>query len=512
MNVNRKRRYHSISLPSPSTSLLKTKSTLSPLPIPPLGKTKSKSLFEILSTNPYPTIEKSLEDSCINVTPQDVEQVLKLCYQLPVQAVKFFSWADHHIGHTRYTWNLIIDILGKNRLFGPMWDLVKLMRRECLLSRSTFSSIFSSYVNAGRISGAFRTFEVMDGYGCLRDVFSLNSLLNIICRCGRVSEASDYLKIAKKHVKPDCDTYAILMEGLETDGNVIGAKKNFAEMVLEIGWDPANVLAYDSFLCTLLRGSDGIREAYKFFVLLSDRRCYPGSRFFKSVLDECVRIHDIRMAKFFWEVMLGKTELKPTTAMYNSMITLYCYHGDVDVAMRMLGGMAYRDVFPDSLTYNLLLRDLIKGRKLVKAARMFTEMVKCECVPDQLNCDAAVRVYLDNGYPAMAIKVWKILVENYREDLEGTANILVVGLQDNGRIFTAVKYAERIIGRGIKLTSSTLSKLKQSLFKERKEIVYDQLATKLKAAYKVCFNFAKISYPNVNVELGFLFKFYPMLI
>ncbi|WJX88281.1 hypothetical protein P8452_70388 [Trifolium repens] len=447
MNVNRKRRYHSISLPSPSTSLLKTKSTLSPLPIPPLGKTKSKSLFEILSTNPYPTIEKSLEDSCIDVTPQDVEQVLKLCYQLPVQAVKFFSWADHHIGHTPYTWNLIIDILG-------------------------------------RISGAFRTFEVMDGYGCLRDVFSLNSLLNIICRCGRVSEASDYLKIAKKHVKPDCDTYAILMEGLETDGNVIGAKKNFAEMVLEIGWDPANVLAYDSFLCTLLRGSDGIREAYKFFVLLSDRRCYPGSRFFKSVLDECVRIHDIRMAKFFWEVMLGKTELKPTTAMYNSMITLYCYHGDVDVAMRMLGGMAYRDVFPDSLTYNLLLRDLIKGRKLVKAARMFTEMVKCECVPDQLNCDAAVRVYLDNGYPAMAIKVWKILVENYREDLEGTANILVVGLQDNGRIFTAVKYAERIIGRGIKLTSSTLSKLKQSLFKERKEIVYDQLATKLKAAYK----------------------------
>ncbi|WJX94026.1 hypothetical protein P8452_75491 [Trifolium repens] len=445
MNVNRKRRYHSISLPSPSTSLLKTKSSLSPLPIPPLGKTKS--LFEILSTNPYPTIEKSLEDSCIDVTPQDVEQVLKLCYQLPVQAIKFFSWADHHISHTPYTWNLIIDILG-------------------------------------RISGAFRTFEVMDGYGCVRDVFSLNSLLNIICRCGRVSEASDYLKIAKKHVKPDCDTYAILMEGLETDGNVIGAKKNFTEMVLEIGWDPTNVLAYDSFLCTLLRGSDGIREAYKFFVLLSDRRCYPGSRFFKVVFDECVRIHDIRMAKFFWEVMLGKTELKPTTAMYNSMITLYCYHGDIDVGMRMLGGMAYREVSPDSLTYNLLLRDLIKGRKLLKAARMFTEMVKCKCVPDQLNCDAAVRVYLDNGYPAMAIKVWKILVENYREDLEGTANILVVGLRDNGRIFMAVKYAERIIGRGIKLTSSTLSKLKQSLFQERKEFVYDQLATKWKAAYK----------------------------
>ncbi|GAU35515.1 hypothetical protein TSUD_155450 [Trifolium subterraneum] len=369
--------------------------------MPPLGNTKSKSLFEIISTNPYPTVEKSLEDSCINVTPQDVEQVLKLCYRLPAQAVKFFCWADYRINHTPYAWYLVIDILG-------------------------------------RISGAIKTFELMDGYGCIRDIFSLNSLLNVICSSGRVNEASDYLQIAKKHVRPDCHTYAILMEGLEIDGNVVGAKKNFSEMVLEIGWDPTNVLSYDLFLCTLIRGSDGIREASKFFDLLSDRKCYPGSRFFTVALDECARFHDIRKAEYFWEVMLGKTELQPTTAMYNSMIALYCCHGDIDAAMKMLDGMAYREVFPDSLTYNLLLRYLIKGRKLLKAARMFVEMVKNECVPDQLNCDAAIKVYLDNGHSAMAIKIWKFLVENYHENLEVTSNLLVIGLRDNGTIPAAV--------------------------------------------------------------------------
>jgi hypothetical protein len=114
---------------------------------------------------------------------------------------------------------------------------------------------------------------------------------------------------------------------------------------------------------------------------------------------------------------------------------------------------------------------------------MFTEMVLNGCMPDQLNCDAAVRAYLDNEDPVMAINVWECLVDNYREDLEGTANLLVVGLLDNDKVLEAVMYAEHIIGRGIKLTSSTLSKLRQSLVKEGKESVYEELVAKWKAAY-----------------------------
>ncbi|WJX70823.1 hypothetical protein P8452_54891 [Trifolium repens] len=483
MSANRKRSYDSIPSPSPSTSPFQTNTTLSRLPLPPLSKTKS--LFEIISTNSLLTVEKSLEDSCIDVTTQDIEQVLKLCYRFPAQAFKFFRWAGHRINHnhTPYGWNLLIDILGKNRLFNAMWTAVKSMSRIGFLSRSTFASIFASYVNVGRIGDAVRTFEVMDDYGCVQDVISLNLLMSVICGSGRVIEACNYLQTAKKFVRPDCDTYAILMEGLESDGNVVGAKENFYDMIFEIGWDPANVPVYDLFLCTLAKGSDGIHEALKFFDLLRDKGCYPGIKFFGIVLDECVRFNDIRRAEFFLEIMLGKTMLLPTTAMCNSMIAMYCYHGDNDAAMNMLDGMVCNGAFPNSLTYNLLFGFLIKGKKLWEASEMFSEMVLNGCVPNQLNCDAAVRVYLDNGDPAMAINVWECLVENYREDLEGTANLLVVGLRDNDRVLEAVEYAEHIIGRGIKLTSSTMSKLRQSLVKERKEFVYEELLAKWKAAY-----------------------------
>ncbi|XP_045818174.1 pentatricopeptide repeat-containing protein At1g77360, mitochondrial-like isoform X1 [Trifolium pratense] len=345
MSVNRKRSYDSMSSPSSSTSLLQTNTTLSRLP----RLSKTKSLFEIISTNPFFTVEKTLEDSCIDVTPQDIEQVLKLSYRFPAQAFKFFRWASNRINHTPYAWNLVIDILGKNRSFKAMWTVVKSMSRIGLLSRSTFASIFASYVNVGRLADAVRTFEVMNRYGCVQDVISLNSLMSAICDSGRVIEACNYLQTANKFVRPDYDTYAILMEGLESDGNVVGAKENFYDMIFEIAWDPANFPAYDLFLCTLAKGSDGIHEALKFFDLLRDRGCYPGIRFFGIVLDECVRFNDIRRAEFFWEIMLGKTKLQPTTAMYNSMISMYCYHSDIDAAMNMLDGMVCKGAFPNSL-------------------------------------------------------------------------------------------------------------------------------------------------------------------
>ncbi|XP_027336780.1 pentatricopeptide repeat-containing protein At1g77360, mitochondrial-like [Abrus precatorius] len=486
MKESRKRGYPSPSSPSSASPISNNKrSNFTSFQDIPNLPSNTKSLCHIIATTPSLSVEQTLQDSGISVTAQEVEIVLKLSYGFPGQAVKFFRWSAHQLNHnlTPYSWNLVVDILGKNRFFDAMWDAIKSMNIKGLLSLATFASVFGSYVAAGRLREAIMAFEVMENYGCVRDVVALNSLLSAICRDGRTIDACDYLQIAKNFVRPDADTYAILMEGWESEGEkgVVGAKESFAEMVIEIGWDPVNVAAYDSFLCTLIKGPDGLLEAIKFFDSMRDRSCYPGMRFFKVAMDECVKQRDVRTAEFFWEVMVGKTGLQPTTQIYNSMIALYCYCSDTDAARRMLDEMVYRGAFPDVLTYNLLFQFLIKGRKLREASAVFVEMVKNECVPDQANCDAAVRVYLDNADPFMAMKVWKCLLENYDKDLERTANLLVLGLRDQNRLPEAVKYAEDMIGRGIKISSSTLSKLRQSLLKERKEFMYEELLRKLKS-------------------------------
>ncbi|KAF2295402.1 hypothetical protein GH714_032765 [Hevea brasiliensis] len=145
------------------------------------------------------------------------------------------------------------------------------MRREGLVSLATFASVFDSYVIAGRVKEAIMTFEVMDQYGCPRDVVALNSLLSAICRDGKNVDAVEFLHVASNVIKPDADTYAILLEGWEKEMNVLSARQTFMEMIRDIGWDPVNVPAYDTFLCTLLMDRDGLDEAIGFLQTMKDR-------------------------------------------------------------------------------------------------------------------------------------------------------------------------------------------------------------------------------------------------
>lgn len=208
-------------------------------------------------------------------------------------------------------------------------------------------------------------------------------------------------------------------------------------------------------------------------------------RFFRVALEECLKLSDVKRAGLIWEAMVARNRFMPDTELYNMMITLHCYASNTDMAQRFLDDMVYNGAFPDSLTYNLMFQFLIKSRKLKEASVMFNEMIKNECIPNQANCSAAVRVYIHSKEPYMAIKVWKYMIENYEKELEETGNILVVGLCDFQMDPEAVKYAEGMIEKGIKVTSSSLAKLKQCLVQARKDFVYEALLKKCKA-HSVC--------------------------
>ncbi|KAF6149844.1 hypothetical protein GIB67_010918 [Kingdonia uniflora] len=446
---------------------------------------KIKLLCEILANVPSPTVEKSLEETGVRVTAEDVEQVLKLSYSFPGPTVKFFRWAGHQLNdnHSPYAWNLVVDLLGKNSLFEAMWDAIKSMKNEGLLSLATFASVFSSYVVSDRVDEAIMTFEVMDQYGCARDVVGLNSLLSAICREGKTCRAKEFLDIAKSKIRPDRDTYAIVLEGWENEGNGVEAEKTFGEMVNYCGWDPLNVPAYDAFLNTLLKGRDGIHDAMKFFDVMKEKRCYPGLKFFKSALDEIVKAKNSRVACSLWDSMVRNNMCRPDTQMYNSIISLQCSLHRDDVARELFDEMVFNGAFPDSHTYNVLIQVMLKIRKLSEVSALFSEMVKNECIPDFSNCVTAITVYLDVGDSSMAIKVWKCLVANEPplDGLETTGNKLVNGLRDLNMLPEARKYAEDMIDMGVKLNSSTLSKLKHDLSKLGKSAVYDDLLKKWKS-------------------------------
>ncbi|KAH7658631.1 TPR-like protein [Dioscorea alata] len=447
---------------------------------------KTRLLCEILATAPISSIERAFDDSGVRaLSPDDVEAVLKLSYSHPDAAVAFFRWAGHLLPrphqHSPYSWNLVVDLLGKSLRFEAMWDTVRSMHNQRLLSLATFASIFSSYAATDLPLDALAAFHAMPRYDLPHDPPALNSLLSALCRERLSTQARDFLSRLRSQIRPDADSYAILLEGCEYENNLSSAREVFGEMITVLGWEPSNIPAYDSFLSNLIRAPGGPDEALNFLKILRENRCFPGIKFFRTALDEFVKQRDARGALSLWDTLIGRNGCHPDTPMFNSMISLQCYHNKMDIALQLLDEMVIFGAFPDSQTYNVLLQFLLKSRKLREASVIFNEMVKNECCPSTENCHCGIRIFLDNGDWEMGVKVWKCMVTNELVPLEESANMLIAKLRELDKLPEACKYAEDMIDKGIKLNSSTLSKLKSSLLKVKKGGVYDHLLRKWKA-------------------------------
>ncbi|KAL2544390.1 Pentatricopeptide repeat-containing protein [Forsythia ovata] len=421
---------------------------------------QARLLCEIIDTVPIHDLEARLASTQIKPEPEMVQQVLKLSYNSPSAAVKFFRWAGLARKHSEHSWNLMVDLLGKNRLFEPMWDAVRSMKQEGVLSLTTFVSVFGSYCAAGRFGEAVMSFDVMERYGIQPDIIAVNCLLSAICREDNQTEkALEFFEKIKAKIPPDADSFAILLEGWEKEGNVAKAKTTFGEMVIRAD------------------------EAIKFLQVMKGKNCLPGLKFFSNALDILVKQNDSARAILLWGIMVG-SGLVPNLIMYNAMIGLLCNNNDTDNAFRLLDAMVFHGAFPDSLTYNMIFECLIKNKKVRQVGKFFNEMIKNEWNPTPENFTAAIKMLFDGDDPGMAIEIWDYMVQNSISPRDDAANVLILGFCSLGRLTEVRRFAEKMIDGKIIISESTMTKVKNACYKEGRSAreMYDNLLRKWKSS------------------------------
>ena len=65
-----------------------------------------------------------------------------------------------------------------------------------------------------------------------------------------------FFSILKDKVTLDVDTYALFLEGWDNEHNLTKARNTFGEIIFYIRWMSSNRAAYNSFLSTLINGSE----------------------------------------------------------------------------------------------------------------------------------------------------------------------------------------------------------------------------------------------------------------
>jgi pentatricopeptide repeat protein len=380
--------------------------------------------------------------------------------------MKFFRWAGRQAhNHSSYAWNLMVDLLGKNQLFDLMWDAVRSMKKECMLSIPTFVSIFGSYCNIARFDKAIMSFDVMDRYGIQQDVVAVNFLLSAICNEeNQTTRALEFFERIKRKIQPDGDSFAILLKGWEKENNVAQAMHTFGEMLISNGWSPQNISAYDTFLTTLLRGYQ-VNEAIEFLRVMKRNNCLPGLRFFSTALVILMTHNNSPHAIALWDIM-ANSELLPNLTIYNTIIALLCNNNDIDNAFRLLDEMALNGAFPDSSTYNVIFQCLIKNKKVHEVGKFFLEIIKNEFSPTHSNCAMAITMLFEGYDPEAAIEIWNYMIENNIKPFDMSANALLLGLCDLGRFSDLRRFADDMLDTRVSIYESTMTHLKDAFYKE----------------------------------------------
>ncbi|XP_071730557.1 putative pentatricopeptide repeat-containing protein At5g06400, mitochondrial [Rutidosis leptorrhynchoides] len=428
---------------------------------------KARSVCEMLA-RVYPgEVETALSTMAIHFDPELVEQVLKFSYGCPASAVVFFKWIGSKQRHSPFVWNIMVDLLGKNQMFDAMWDVIRTMKEEGVISLATFVSVFGSYCEAGKFYEVTMTFDVMESYGVVPDVATVNSLLSAMCKENNETanaKALEFFEKVKTRIQLDGDSYAILLLACEKERNLVKAKSIFGEMVIRVGWGPQNLAAYEAFLNTLVHGSQ-VDEALKFLQVMKGKNCLPDLKFFSNALNVLVTQNDSANAITLWDMMVT-SGLTPNLVMYNAMIALHCNNNEIDSAFQMLDSMPFFGVFADSLSYNLIFQCLIKNKKVKEAGKFFSEMIKNEQAPTPANCADAILMFFDGYDPEMAFEIWYYVKKESVTPNDDSANALLNGLASMGRITEMRRNADKMLKGRIKIYPSTMENLKIACFKE----------------------------------------------
>eukprot|EP00252_Welwitschia_mirabilis_P001650 TRINITY_DN11564_c0_g1_i2.p1 TRINITY_DN11564_c0_g1~~TRINITY_DN11564_c0_g1_i2.p1 ORF type:complete len:485 (-),score=79.13 TRINITY_DN11564_c0_g1_i2:238-1692(-) len=446
-------------------------------------------IADMLKNPPSSGVEYALEDIVaryrVRVSMELVEDVLRHCHGVGLEALTFFRWAKSKMKmneqYSPYAWNLLVDVLGKSRNFNEMWDCISDMRSERLVRMETFASVFDSYAKAAKAVDALRTFDVIERFGCPKDAVALNCLISALCRHNQTTIAADFIN--KNNILPNLDTYALILEGWEKEGNAERAWDTFREIIARFGWDPLNICCYNSILSTLVN-RDRVTDVLDLLQTMVSKRCFPNFAFFPDTFLRLYERKDLKNALTILEIMrtvILETGRAPDTKTFNVILDTLCSDGQLDYAFRLLDEMVFYGSFPDSKTYNSIFEILISHKKVEDASTIFREMTRNELCPSYDNYVSAMKMYFGADDPEMALVLWKDMITRKITPKADAAQELINGLCDSNRISEARKYCEEAISKRVGIPAETMAKLKQSLLKAGRRAVYEELENKLKS-------------------------------
>ncbi|KAK9704741.1 hypothetical protein RND81_07G008100 [Saponaria officinalis] len=286
------------------------------------------------------------------------------------------------------TYNAVIDACAKA---GVKFELVSRIYDEMLSigvapDRITFNSMLA-VCKCGLWEEAMRLVAEMGIRGIDQDVFTYNTLLDVICKGGKMDLAFDIIsQMTAKNVMPNVVTYSTVVDGFAKAGRLEDALAMFQEMkyvgikmdrvchnallsiYLKLGRfkDALNVcqdmenagIRKDVVTYNALLGGFGKQGKYGEVKQVFERM--KAARVLPNVLTYSTLIDVYSKGGLYKEAMqvfreFKQAGLKADVVLYSGLIDALCKNGHVESAVLLLDEMTKEGILPNVVTYNTII-------------------------------------------------------------------------------------------------------------------------------------------------------------
>ncbi|KAI0497860.1 hypothetical protein KFK09_021098 [Dendrobium nobile] len=422
-------------------------------------KARFSSPEEVVSTvnNYSPKVSKDL-----------VDKILKRFSNEWIPALGFFRWADARMGykHSRDSYDMMVDILGKSKQFDTMWGLVEEMSRiGGLISLSTITKVIRRLAGAARWKEAIRAFHGMVKFGISKDTVAMNILLDSLCKERSVMRARYAFLDLRREIAPNASSFNILIHGWCKARKLEEAWQTLEEMI-EFGFKPC-VITYTS----LIEAYCMERDFQKVEAVLDEMRtqgCQPNVITYTIIMHSFGKVKETLAAFFVLDQM--KTDgCLPDASVYNSLIYIFARAGQLREAYNVYEEMHKREIFPNVTTFNTLISAACNHSQADHALKLLVKMDETSCKPD-------IKTYTPLLKLSCARKWMRVLLyllgHMFKRDISldlGTYTLLVRGLCRTGKLKQACIFYEEMILKGFIPRSHSSAILLEAL--ERKNMV-----------------------------------------
>ncbi|XP_078159556.1 uncharacterized protein LOC144555187 [Carex rostrata] len=388
-----------------------------------------------------------LTECGIGPTQSLVVSVIDRFHHAHKLAYRFFRWAGSVPGfaHDPVTYNKMVNVLGRNRQFEILANLLEEMGTLQLLSLESFKIAIHSFSSSSQIKRCLWVFQLMKRFGFDAGLETFNCLLDMLAGEKLGKEAHKLFDKMSGQYTPDIRTYTALLAGWCKVKNLVEACRVWNEM-LDRGLKP-DIATYNIMLEGLLYGQKR-SEAVKLFDLMKAKGPIPNTHTYTIIIRAFCTGRKMDLAlSVFEEMQVANCE--PSVAIYTCLLTGFGNAGRMDRVISLLSQMEESGPAPDLHTYNAISKLLTSHDMPEEANRVYKSMVQRGFEPS-INTYNMIMKSLFSRNHEMGCWVWKEISKKEVSPNANSYTVFIAGHIQHGRVREAERYILEMVNKDMK--------------------------------------------------------------